>query len=102
MSTELTSLQSAPAAPVSRRARVTRATRPPKGKGDEPTHKVSFYLSADVCKRLGVAASMEETDKSTVVENVLKVALKRWVVSDRAKSADRLDRAGEEDRESEG
>jgi hypothetical protein len=51
----------------------------------ERPRKVSFYLSADAVRLLGVAASMEDTDKSRVVERLIRDGLKRWVIADRSK-----------------
>jgi hypothetical protein len=51
----------------------------------ERPRKVSFYLSADAVRLLGVAASMEDTDKSRVVERLIREGLNRWVVVDRAR-----------------
>jgi hypothetical protein len=97
MSAEMTSPQTEHAP---RRARSPRATSRPKDQVAERPRKVSFYLSADACRRLGVAASMEDTDKSRVVERLIRDGLKRWVIADRAKPAGQLDLAGEEDRAS--
>jgi hypothetical protein len=97
MSAEVTSLGSEVAP---RRPRSPRATSRRSDQAAERTRKVSFYLSAESCRRLGVAASMEDTDKSRVVEKLIREGLKRWVVADRAKPAGQLDLAGEEDRAS--
>jgi hypothetical protein len=70
-----------------RRARSPRATsRQVAGK----PRKVSFYLSPEAIRRLGIAATMGDMDKSKVLETIIAEApsLRRWVVGDRAKSAD--------------
>ena len=77
--------------PVASSNRKPRAARAPKGtsRPDAPKpKKVSFYLSPEAIRRLGVTAAMESTDKSRVVEQLIADHLKRWVVSDRARSAD--------------
>lgn len=77
--------------PVTSSTRRPRAAKAPKGtsrQGDAKPKKVSFYLSPEAIRRLGVTAAMESTDKSRVVEQLIADHLKRWVVSDRARSAD--------------
>ena len=86
-----TSLES-PVSRVSRKPRSTQATSRRASQVDAKPRKVSFYLSADAIRRLGVAASMMDTDKSKVLEEVLANSqiLKRYVVSDRSRNeADR-------------
>lgn len=81
----------AAAVPVrTRKPKATQATSRPKTLADEKPRKVSFYLSPESIRRLGVVASMEDSDKSRVLEQVIRTSplLKRWVVSDRAKTAD--------------
>ena len=74
-------------APKPRRAKSSRATSRPDA---ERARKVSFYLSAEAIRRLGIAATMEETDKSRLLERVIQSSpvVKQWVVSNRAKSED--------------
>jgi hypothetical protein len=59
--------------------------------------KVSIVLSTDVDFKLSVHAAALRIDRSALVNQVLADALKRFVVSDRAKSADP---SGEVDRAS--
>lgn len=79
-----------PADPTSKPARSPRATSRRKPQADEKPRKVSFYLSPAAIRRLGVAASMEDTDKSKILEQVIRdsAVLRRWVVSDRARSGE--------------
>lgn len=78
-----------PPAPGAKRARAPRATSRQSGQGATRPRKVSFYLSAEAVRKLGVVASMEDTDKSKILERIIAEApaLRRWVVSDRAKLA---------------
>jgi hypothetical protein len=69
-------------------ARATKPTRKAKSQGASRPRKVSFYLSDVAVQRLGVAASMEFTDKSRVVERLVIENLKRYVISDRVKADD--------------
>ena len=74
-------------------AQKTRATRRPASQRSpasprsEAKKKVWFYLSPDAIRRLGVAASMEDSDRSAIVENLIQGGLKRWVVQDRSRPA---------------
>jgi hypothetical protein len=87
-----------PAAPVAKKARSPRVTKPPvveattrkPGKVAKGCKKVSFYLSPEVIRRLGITAVAEGLDTSEVLEGILAQApaLKRWVLQDRAKPSD--------------
>jgi hypothetical protein len=79
-----------PHAPTSKRARSSKATSRQGSAVAARPRKVSFYLSAEAVRKLGVVASMEDTDKSKILERIIAEApsLKRWVVSDRAKPSD--------------
>jgi hypothetical protein len=88
MSLAMTTTSDHPAVPVARRTRTPKVTSRRNHQADSKPRKVSFYLSADAIRRLGVAASMEDTDKSKVLERVIaeSPALRRWVIQDRARS----------------
>lgn len=73
---------------ASRRTRAPKATRLTSRQGDQKPKKVSFYLSPEAIRRLGIHATMLDTDKSRVVEQLIAEGCRRWVVSDRAKTAD--------------
>lgn len=77
--------QGRPRRNVPRPAESTVSAGPPK-----PLRKVSFYLSPESVRRLGVVASMTDSDKSSVLEQVISSSpmIRRWVVSDRAKASD--------------
>jgi muconolactone delta-isomerase len=77
---------------AARRAKSTRATSRRADQGASKPRKVSFYLSPEAIRRLGVAASMLDTDKSKVLEQVLATSptLKRFVVSDRSRGGDHV------------
>lgn len=79
-----------PNAPASKRPRSPRATSRLASAVPARPRKVSFYLSPEAIRRLGVAATMTDSDKSKVLEAIIAEApaLKRWVVSDRAKVVD--------------
>lgn len=78
-----------PAVQVAKRTRSPKATSRQGSAVASRPRKVSFYLSAESIRRLGVAATMTDSDKSKVLESIIAEApaLKRWVVSDRAKSS---------------
>jgi hypothetical protein len=72
----------APAKPVRKRA-----AKPVKLE-DASKVKATIHLSAEAAKRLGVYAVMVNQSNSGVVESLIMEHLRRFVVSDRAKSAD--------------
>ena len=74
--------------PAARRAKSAGSTSRRRDQVDVKPLKVSFYLTPDAIRRLGVVASMLDTDKSKVLEQVLATSptLKRFVVSDRSRS----------------
>lgn len=78
-------LTAVPADAKPTRRRVAKAT---KAQPAEKT-KLSLYLSPKVAKALGVHAVMTGESQSAVAEAILAEALRRFVVSDRAKSDDR-------------
>ena len=55
--------------------------------------KLTLYVTADGARRLGVHATMLGTDRSALVERLIADHLKRFVVSDRAKSDDDVNRS---------
>jgi hypothetical protein len=79
-----------PAPPVARRPRSRRPTSRPGSHAAAKARKVSFYLSPEAVRRLAVAAAMSDSDRSRILEMIIAESptLRRWVVSDRAKSAD--------------
>jgi hypothetical protein len=86
-------------AAVTSPARRPRATKAPKGTSRPSAgrpKKVSFYLSPEALKRIGIHATMMDTDRSAVVEQLVNEHLRRWVVSDRARSADQGTEATQE------
>lgn len=54
--------------------------------------KLTLYVTADGARRLGVHATMLGTDRSALVERLIADHLKRFVVSDRAKPDEEVDR----------
>jgi hypothetical protein len=87
-STIATSTEGLPKGQVAKRPRSARATSRQGSHVATKSKKVSFYLSPEAIRRLGIAATMTDSDKSRVLEAIIADApiLKRWVVSDRAKS----------------
>lgn len=75
---------------IVKRPKSARATSRHRSNIPSKSRKVSFYLSPESIRRLGVAATMTDSDKSRILEAIIASApeLKRWVVSDRAKSSD--------------
>lgn len=90
MSLATTNLTDLPAAPTARRARSPRATSRQADRADSKPRKVSFYLPPELVRRLGVMASMMDSDKSKVLGQVLASSpmLRRFVVSDRSRDTD--------------
>ncbi len=64
-----------------------RVAKGPSRQGPDK-QKVAVYLSPENARRLGVASVMEGRSQSAIVDDLLAEALRGWVVSDRAKSAD--------------
>lgn len=75
----------APPAPARPRKR---ATVKPSQRPAVEKHKLTLYVTAEAAQRLAVHATMTGTDRSALVESLIREQLKRFVVSDRAKSAD--------------
>jgi hypothetical protein len=50
----------------------------PKGDNAPKPRKVSFYLSDESLKRLGIHATMSNTDKSSLVEQLIRTGLRRF------------------------
>lgn len=55
----------------------SKAPRAVQAQGDKP-RKVSFYLSDDSLKRLGVHATMDGVDRSHLVEQLIQEGLRRY------------------------
>lgn len=82
---------------------VTATATEPKTQRRKPTRKtpktetatkqkLTLYVTAKGARRLGVHATMLGTDRSTLIEGLIADHLNRFVVSDRAKSDDEVDR----------
>lgn len=69
------------------RAPRSRVAKSPSRQADKPA-KLSFYLSPETAKRLGIASVMEGRSQSAIVEQLLAESLRRWVVSDRGGKSD--------------
>jgi len=54
-----------------------KSPRPTSAQSDK-TRKVSFYLSDESLKRLGVHATMDGTDKSSLVDGLIREHLRRY------------------------
>lgn len=59
-----------------------------------PKQKLTLYVTVEASKRLGVHATMLGTDRSALVETLIKDNLKRFVVSERVKPDDDVVRQG--------
>lgn len=57
---------------------------------DVAKQKATLHLSAEACRRLGVFAVMTGSTNSGVVESLIMEHLRRFVISDRAKSPDEV------------
>jgi hypothetical protein len=58
--------------------------------------KLTLYVTAEGAKRLGVHATMLGTDRSALIERLIADHLKRFVVSDRERSDDELNRPADD------
>ena len=67
------------------------AAKPPKSQ-DAKKVKVTYYLSPEAIRRIGIAATMEGEDKSAIVERLVHEHLRKWVVSCRPQRADEIPR----------
>jgi hypothetical protein len=65
-----------------------RATAKPSSRPASPKQKLTLYVSVESAQRLAVHATMTGSDRSAVVEAMIREQLRRFIVSDRAKSAD--------------
>jgi hypothetical protein len=72
----------APAKPR-KRATVKTASRPAAAK-----QKLTLYVSVEAAQRLAVHATMTGSDRSAVIEAMIREQLRRFVVADRAKPSD--------------
>lgn len=54
--------------------------------------KLTLYVSVEASRRLGVHATMTGTDRSALVDRLIQENLRRFIVSDRAKPDDGVDR----------
>jgi Ribbon-helix-helix protein, copG family len=79
-----------------------RATAKPSSRPASAKQKLTLYVSVEAAQRLAVHATMTGSDRSAVIEAMIRDQLRRFVVADRerAKSAGQLDLAEEEDRAS--
>lgn len=65
------------------------AAKVTKRQSDKPVKK-GFYLSIDAARRLGVTATMDGRDESSIVDELIRTHLRKYVVQVRG------DRGGEE------
>lgn len=63
-----------------RRRPVAKATKKP----NERSVKVGLYLSLDAARRLGITATMEGTDRSQIVDELIRTHLRKYVVQVRS------------------
>ena len=84
-----TALGPPPVLPVARRARSPKSTSRQAPAVASKPRKYSFYLSQEAIRRLGIAATMESTDKSALLERVIaeSPSLRRYRVADMEKGA---------------
>jgi hypothetical protein len=66
-----------------------RSAKPAKQE-DTSKVKATIHISAEAARRLGVYAVMTGSTNSGVVESLIMEHLRRFVVSDRAKSSDEV------------
>jgi hypothetical protein len=84
-----------PNASVAKRNRATKATSRQGSSVASKSRKVSFYLSPEAIRRLGIAAVQTDSDKSKVLEAIIAKSedIRRWVVQDRPVGAKPSDSA---------
>lgn len=70
--------------------KVSRSSRGANPPGDK-NKKVSFYLSDDSLKRLGVHATMDGVDRSRLVDQLIQVHLRRYDLPRKRGSSSSLD-----------
>ena len=58
------------------------------GRPGAPKQKLTLYVSVEAAQRLAVHATMTGSDRSAVIEAMIREQLRRFVVADRAKSTD--------------
>jgi hypothetical protein len=69
-----------------RRRRTSKGDKSPARHGAEKT-KVSFYLSVDAARKLGVHALWMDKDRSQLVEELIQTHLREFIVSHRGGNA---------------
>lgn len=65
--------------PKPRRRSVSRSTKPRV----DPRVKIGVYISPESARRLGATSLMEGKDRSDLVDELIRLHLRRWVVVDR-------------------
>lgn len=60
----------------------------PASRQDDQKVKLTLYVAADLAKRFAVHATYSDMDRSALFAEMIREHCKRFVVSDRAKSAD--------------
>jgi hypothetical protein len=75
-------LEAAPTKPRKRGASKTASRQ------DEQKIKLTLYVSPDLAKRFAVHATYTDMDRSALFAEMIQQHCRRFVVSDRAKSAD--------------
>lgn len=60
---------------------VAKATAPPT----EKPVKIGVYISQEAQRKLGATALMEHRDKSDIIDELIRLHLKRYIVQDRGK-----------------
>lgn len=68
----------------SRRRQAPKATRGPVNK----SVKIGLYLSPESARRLGITSTMESRDRSTIVDELIALHLRRYVVHTRGEASD--------------
>lgn len=69
---------------------VRKRSAKPARQEDASKVKATIHISAEAARRLGVYAVMTHSTNSGVVESLIMEQLRRFVVSDRAKSSDEV------------
>jgi hypothetical protein len=62
------------------KARKGRAAKSPKLRDAKKKAKLSIYVSLESARRLGIHATMTSSDRSSIVDSLIREHLRDWVV----------------------
>ena len=71
-----------------KKARQRKRESPKRSSVSSDKEKVTFYLSSEAIQRVGIAATMEKKANSSIIEDLINMHLRKWVVSCRTHRGD--------------